>query len=281
MQRGCGVRVRTLWPLLAALVVVVPTVAVIVGLAPRAGAEVYTCGASGDARGNYFAGYYQNGNGPAYEGASAHIITEYGAVCDTDTSQSNFTAEWSMIANGDGAGWVQSGFLRWYNSPIHYFSQEFNGCPASGGDTCSGGCYGGSCDFNTVYGTSPEVGHTHTYIQKYDSANNDVQSIVDATVFQTTAWDPLSIWPDTSVQYFGEAAYLENDIAGNASTPTLFSSITGQLQSNDSFASVACSTLTHSNALAGKVRSDGESWWDRVPSGTDCPSFVNYTDTAG
>jgi hypothetical protein len=228
------------------------------------GAEVYTCGSGSSV--NYHAGYGQSTAGPNYVGASARILTEYGAVCDTQQNSNNFTAEYSMVDGQNTSGhnaWAQSGYIRWYNSGITYFAQQNDG-------------FG---HVNTVFQYSPAIGETHTYIQKRSTSTGFIASIVDSTTFLTTNWDPEKEWSSPpTVEFSAEAAYLASDIAGSATTPVQYSSLQGQLESTNNFANVACSTLYHKNDGAA-TRTDGESWHDIIsPS---CPSFINWTGTAG
>ncbi len=228
-------------------------------------AEVYTCGNTSEY--NYHAGYLQQTYDTTYNGAGATIITEYGAVCDTVTGHANFTNEYSMIAGYndiyDFGGWAQSGYIRWYGSYIYFFAQQNDGVG----------------DISTVYGTSPlSVGSSYTYKQHYYSSCGCVKSWEDDTVLLTSSWNPYDYWDEFSVQFDAETAYLESDIAGNAASPTIYTTIGGELQSTDLFTSIPCNFLTHDND-GGKERSDGESWWDRLTG--SCPDFESYTDTAG
>ncbi len=174
-----------------------------------------------------------------------------------------------MIAgNGSGgAGWVQSGYIRWYRATQeHFFSQAAQ-------------YVSGTLNLNTVYGAYPSIGSTHSYSQVYSSSTGLISSKVDSTVFLTDSYAPATYWNyGTSVQYDAETTYLESDIAGNVASPVQYSSVQGQLQSTGSFASVPCTMLTHQND-GSATRTDGESWHDVIsPS---CPSFISYKDTAG
>jgi hypothetical protein len=236
-------------------------------VAPReASAEVYTCGKTSGS--NYHAGYIQAYGTGNYEGAAATIVTQYGAVCDTNTSNGNFTNSYSMIAsNADSiAGWVQSGFIRWYDGDTYYFAQSY--------------CGRGSSCLNTRFGTSPlTYGSSHTYYQRWFASCGCVESHIDSTLYLTTTWDPYVDWAlPFSPQFEAETLYLESDIPGNKSNVTLWTGIEGQNGTTDNWVSYPCNTLTHENNGAAE-RSDGESWWDQ-PTGT-CPDFRTYTGTAG
>jgi len=226
-------------------------------------AEVYTCGT----KSNYFDGYYRAYGQGSAEGANAQIVNRYGAVCDTDTSGNNFVATWAMIANNGGGGWVQSGYIRWYDHTTVFFSQI-----SKTGDPNFG-------QFDTKFGTSSlAYGDTNHYYEKWVSSCSCDHSNIDSTTWLSTTFNPFNAWfLPFSPQFSGEAAYKQNDMPGNSSTPTSFTDLHYQ-DYTDSWVSYGCNLLTKSNDLAGVTRSDGESWYDRI---TSCPNFDIYTDTAG
>ena len=246
--------------LLAISVMGLQFVAVVLIGAPSASAEVYTCGAAGTP--NYGVGYVDERTSDFYEGAYAYIRTEYGAVCDTDTSNSNFTAASVAIASSDGSGWAQSGFVRWYNSTITYFAQQ----------------YDGATNLQTKYANQPSIGSVHGYYEKWQTDTGYIKSIVDATTFLTSTWNPFSKWSlPFEPQFLGSAYYLESDIAGTSSTPTEYTNLHGQDYVTNYWDSYPCSVLTQVNDGSAR-RSDGNAWFAKVAT---CPSFNIYTDTAG
>jgi len=255
-----GFRIRT-WARLSSLVPLIISFGLI---APPTSseAEVYTCGTGS----NYFDGYYQAvPTSYFFEGARADIVTRYGAVCDTDTTTKpgNFTAEWSMIANSGGLGWAQSGYIRWYAGNIVYFAQQFDG----------------NGDLQTKWGSSATTGQTHLYTQWWDPSCSCLHSDVDTTVYLVTTWNPFTLWNyPFSAQFSGEARYLENDIAGNASSRTQYTSLGGEREDNNNWENYPCNLLSSLNEGSSR-RSDGESW--HLVANATCPNFQNYTDTAG
>jgi hypothetical protein len=244
----------------AALVVVIPSLFGLgLVIAPTAQAEVYTCGTAS----NYFDGYYQPVTSYFFEGARADIVTRYGAVCDTNYTENNFTAEWSMIANPTGNGWAQSGYIRWYNGGIVYFAQQ----------------YDGAYDLVTKFGSSAPTGQTHLYTQWWDPSCICLHSDVDTSVYLVSSWNPFAVWSyPFSPQFFGEAAYLASDVAGNAASQTQFTSLGGEREDNDNWEGYPCRLLSAANDGSSR-RADGESW--HLVANATCPNFQNYTDTYG
>lgn len=230
-------------------------------------AEVYNC----DTSGNYFDGYQQPYLTGTAEGAAANIVNRYGAVCDTDTSMSNFVAAWAMIANGDKVGWVQSGYMRWYNHSSVFFSQV---CQHFTGQYCAG-------QFTTVFGTeSLTYGNTNFYDEIWNTSCSCEHSKIDGNVEIATTFNPFNAWTwPFAPEFYGEAVYKQNDMPGNSSSPTYFEDPQHQNTTSDDWVSYGCNTLSKYNDLAGYTRTDGESWYDVIAS--NCPNFKIYTDSAG
>lgn len=239
-------------------------------------AEVYDCTAQSPPYSKVFEdGFYQSygslGGAPfgdGWEGAYAVIVRQYGAVCDTDTNEGetqNFVSVWAMISAGkpDG-GWVQSGYIRHYDSCEHYFAQTFDGGTDLQSRFGSSGCLSNGPDdgYDEDYG--PDCGCEYAK--------------VDGNIWLTTSWDPYSVWTyPFSPQFFGEARYQQSDMPGDASSPTQFSDIQGQDAANNAYDGYPCNTLSKYNQWY--TRPDGKSWYD-APYGS-CPDFEIYTDTAG
>lgn len=231
-------------------------------------AEVYTCGSTSSS--NYHDGYTQpfNGSGSReYEGAYAVVRTEYGAVCDTVHTTNNFTNSYVMIASNDVSGWSQVGFLRWYNSTTVWFAQYHDRAEGVG-------------NYPTKFGTTTLTdGSTYGYSEHWDPTTGKEKNLISGTDFYNTSFNPFSQWTlPFDAQYDGEAVYKQSDVPGNASSPTTFTSIQGQQQSNDNYVSVPCNYLDKGNDGAA-TRADGEAWYDRLAG--SCPGFEIYTDTAG
>jgi hypothetical protein len=228
----------------------------------QARAEVYQCGK----KSNYFDGWQQPYKTGSYEGAYASLITRYGAVCDTDTSNGNGSLAWTMIAAGDAKGWAQSGFWRWYNSSTYFFSQVNYTDSA------------GKSHLTTKFSSSPTTyGQTHTYKEQWSQSCYCEQSYVDSTLYIATSFNPYTYWyyPFSPV-YSGEANYLASDMTGNSASPTVFSNLHYQDISN-SFYAYGCNVLSGFNNGSAK-RADGEAWYNWQ---TQCPSFEIFTDTYG
>jgi hypothetical protein len=166
--------------------------------------------------GHYLDGFYQVG----YEGTSANIVNQFGAVCDTDQGQYtggqylpvNTSSAWSMIGDGyAGGGIAQSGFFRWYGSPDHFFAEDAIGLT----------------QYLTV-GVAPSYNERHHYWEQYDPGCSCIREIVDLTIFQNDyAW-PQWHTPWYS-QWFGETHYTASDMPGTPSALTLYSGLQGQI----------------------------------------------------
>jgi hypothetical protein len=251
--------------IVAKFVVVALPISFLLIPASAAQAEVPTCGTAS----NWFDGYFRSYSTGAAEGANASIITQYGAVCDTNTSQNNFGAAWAMIAGSAGSdGWVQSGFIRWYNHVTVFFSQISRySNPNNGGQ------------FDTRYGMSGlTYGSANHYYEKFDTSCACLRSSVNSTLYLSSTFSPYTAWTyPFSPQFFGETAYRQSDMPGNASSPTSFSKLQYQ-NSSDNWVNFGCNVLTKQNDLIGYNRSDGYSWYDQI---TNCPDFNIYTAPAG
>jgi hypothetical protein len=224
--------------------------------------EVYTCGSTNSS--NYHVGKFQALGTGSYEGAYAYIATRYGAVCDTDTSANNFQNPYAMIASGDGNGYAQSGYTRWYNSCTYFFAEQ-----SKNGST-----------FYDKFGTTCVTtdGTTHKYTEEYFSSCSCVKSMVDGTPYMTSNWNPFNNWSyPFSPQFEGEAIYRESDMPGNSASPTSFTDLHYQ-NTDNSWGAYGCGALNVENLGSGD-RADGEEWFNSG-SGMTCPDFNIYTDTS-
>ena len=166
------------------------------------------------------------------------------------------------ITSGNGAGYAESGFVRWYNHALTFFAQQFDG----------------GSDLRTRYANEPGVGSVHGYYEKWQSSTGYIESIVDATTFITSTWSPFDKWAlPFEPQFLGLAYYLASDIAGTASAPTEFTNLHGQDYITNYWDAYPCNALTQVNDGSAR-RSDGDAWFVKVAT---CPSFNIYTDTAG
>jgi hypothetical protein len=135
-------RIRKLLAAALVLGTLTPVVAVVSETVTPASAEVYQCGTVG----HYFDGAYTSTN--TVVGTSASIVNRLGAVCDTDTSNTNSSLAWSMLAGANGScQYAQAGFVRFYGTTDRFFAQD-NDCSV----------------VDTTYGVSlASYGETHRY----------------------------------------------------------------------------------------------------------------------
>ncbi|MDQ1685463.1 MAG: hypothetical protein QOC82_2200 [Frankiaceae bacterium] len=219
-------------------------------------AEVAACGTR--AASNYHAGYINPGD-PYVEGDYAIIATRYGAVCDSDTTNNNFTNQYAMIASNNLAGWAQDGYMRWYGSSIVFFAQQ------SSGHT-----------LNTKYGTTAlATGSTYFYYNKWDSSCLCMEDIIERTLYLKSTWNPWTSWvAPFSPQFTGEATYRSSDLSGTAAAPASYTAISGQDSATDTWHAYPCGQLQAVNDVAAK-RADGKSW--HVVATSPCPNFNLYT----
>lgn len=222
-------------------------------------AEVFTCGT----RSNYFDGKSDERGTVSSLGAAATISGQYGAVCDTDTSQGNFTASWAMIQPQAASGWVQSGRVRWYNHCTVVFAQSYDGK---------------NDNPRTFYGTTCQAdsGGTNTFTELYSAGCTCIQAEENGNALQNSYFNPNNAWPTPwGPEFMGEAGYTQSDMPGNSASPTKFSNL--QRQTSNGFVDYACSVLSIIND-GSRTRADGEKWFNDTPT---CPGFQIYTDTAG
>jgi hypothetical protein len=96
--------------------------------------------------------------------------------------------------------------------------------------------------------------------QWWDPSSICLRSDVDTSVYLVSSWNPFAVWSyPFSPQFFGEAAYLASDVAGNAASQTQFTSLGGEREDNDNWEGYPCLLLSASNDGSSK-RADGESW---------------------
>jgi hypothetical protein len=229
--------------------------AALVTAAAPASAEVATCGSK--AAQNYHAGYLNSGD-PYTEGSYAVISTRHGAVCDTDTSNTNFTSQYAMIASHDLAGWAQAGYLRWYGGSIYFFAQQSSGRV-----------------LNTKFGTAAvATGTSYHYYNKWQQACLCMENIIERTSYLKSSWNPWTTWATPfSPQFTGEAVYLASDLAGTSTAAANYTAVSGQNNATNAWTPYTCGQLGVINNGTAR-RSDGKSW--HVVS-TSCPSFNVYT----
>jgi len=188
----------------------------------QAGAEIGTCGT----KSNYWDGISAQPVSGAFEGASAMITNETSQVCDTDTSQDNYTLASTYFADYQVSSWVQSGFIRWYNAPTYgwFFGQVWDTY-----DNYKHTAYSGAA----ISGVE-----THHFWEEWRSSCSCVYALIDGdTGYAHTMENPNTKWTKTPLfaEWFGETTYLESDVPGYAATQTAFTQIRVQLKSDSSF----------------------------------------------
>jgi hypothetical protein len=220
-----------------------------------ASAAVANCGPT--ASHNYHVGY-ATGVQNYVEGSYAVISTQRGALCTSITNSSNFSAQYSMISSGNGAGWAQDGYESYYGGSIYYFGQVNSGA-----------------HMDTRIGTSPMViGSTHYYYNKWVTTCQCEEEIIDRSLWQSTTWNPWSAWPQPFLpSYTGETEYAGSDVSGTPTVPVTYTNLGQQSDSTDGWGLVPCGELTSVNDVS-TPRSAGKSWHDPI---TACPSFNVYT----
>jgi hypothetical protein len=226
-----------------------------------ANAEVYNCGNPCNKGNHCFDGKVDETTANRL-GAAATISERYGAVCDTDMTSGNTVSTWAMIAPANGAGWAQSGYLRWYNHCNVVFAQD-----SVDGVNVSDFFIGTTCQ--------QDGGQLNTFTQQYDSGCSCIHQDEGGRILESTSFDPTENWTTPwSPEFFGEAVYTASDMPGNSASPEQFTGL--QYQSSDGFHNYACSVLTSVNQ-GGTERSDGEEWFNKTPT---CPNVNIYTDTS-
>jgi hypothetical protein len=180
--------------------------------------------------GSQFSGHLTTDTGSqrTWEGTTAHIENNNGAICDTGLQNSNnFWYDWVMLANniagGSNRAHVQVGYFRYWGSCI-YWATEYqkldNGNFTRHIKTADGCRTGSAGDFTVAY--NPSTGYE--------------QMKAGSTGLDTTPWDVYSVWTLPFVpEVSGETKYIGTDIPGTSSNPTTISHINLQKYSDDSW----------------------------------------------
>jgi hypothetical protein len=233
--------------------------------------EIYQCGG----RANYFDGWTDipNFNSYAFEGASAYIVNQFGAVCDTDrsapnpgnsTTGTNFTSAWVMIASYNAQGWAQTGITRGYDSPQYEFA-EFTPSRYTG-------------PFYNRFPSNPSLanGVKHAYRALWTSTCACIVMSIDGVEVTQTNFDPYQIWyagphgDQFSPEFSGEASYLENDIPGVPYAKTAFEALGAQQYSNIALVPMPC--------IMAYLNSNPARW---AASASNCTNFDIWTSNTG
>lgn len=192
---------------------------------------------------SYFDGRYQWSDlkGPSphyYEGASAHLTAQAVAFCPGDARwRYNFSYAWTMVANNNGQGWIQSGFGQWnagFGCLVHWSEASLDGI-----------------NYNDVFGSCVSPGEVHQYWQQYTgqpcspgdwgsgTSHGNIYSNVDTIAFMSIC--PWGVWTTPfSIQYMGETKYLESDMPGNDTHLTNFSDMEAQRFSDNIWEATPC-----------------------------------------
>ena len=133
-----------------------------------------------------------------------------------------------MIAAGDGAGYIQSGFGREYGkSPVYYAEDNVNG---------------GATYHRRLTTTVIAEGSTQQYWEQYTTQSGGTcfggtyRENVNTTILQTAGFCPFSSWARPfSPQFAGEGINANDDIPGTSASGMLFSQIQTQNNVNNIF----------------------------------------------
>jgi hypothetical protein len=218
----------------------------IVGFTPTPSFAAGTCtGASS----NYFDGFGQDyPNHPIdYQGAYGTLVTRAPGLCAGDSTLSNFSNAWTMIAgaqqpSGSCYGeWAQSGFIRRYVSGgganIRHFAQIAS-------------CATLQTHFSTTYIAENT---THSYQSTYGTACSCLTSYVDGQGYYVSAFDPYGTWhAPLNLQFVAETSYREDDVSGTAAAHEQFRSLKGQLASTHALTSTPCNIFAAANSNPSK-----------------------------
>lgn len=207
---------------------------------PPANALTISCGTTGSYW-HRFDGWL-SGQTSSYdfdvEGTSASITSEFGYICDTDTSQlnhgGNFTTVWVMIAgHGSTAGYAQAGLMRFVNQTDNNLYAEDNAT-------------GGANTYRRVFAGTVTYGNIRRYwvqwITGTTSCGDTIRENYNSTIMQTTNFDPLceSAWAQPWIsQFLGETLYPSTDIDGYSDAPVTFSSMQTQSYNTNAWSSGA------------------------------------------
>ncbi len=182
----------------------------------------------------YFDGYRNPGNDVwNWEGTKANITVRKGLVCDADSSSSNTSSAWAMIAPDNTYGWAQSGYIRWWGSSIYHFAQHKRSS---------------STGYTTKLGSIPTTGSTYTYseVSYWNSTAGQwqINEMVNSTVIQHTNWNTFTDWHEPlAVEWFGETKYRESDVPGLSTSKAHFTNMQVQWFSDDNWYAASNSAL--------------------------------------
>lgn len=207
------------------LIRVLLPVALLVGLATNqapAYASIYQCGAGPTSQWIGYQDLFSATSGST--GARATMTTLRGSVCDTNRTESNFSTAWTLLRAESRTvgqiGYAQAGYMRYYNSPIYFFTEYQSG-------------RGGS--FVRQYFAGPIAGELHTFSTLVSgSAGNPIDMTVDATLLTRTPFpyyqlnnyaDGNDCWGNCDLipQWMSETTYQESDVPGTTSNKMRFS----------------------------------------------------------
>lgn len=231
-------------------------------------------------KGNFFDGFVSTpGGSTAIRGVAANITYRNPDLCGSDSSDSGFSAAWTMLkaysdnsyATGPVRNWAQSGYVQTADNTA------FSGTGATYTfEQYTSQCY--SWNFQVAECQTPEhiAAAYHTSLQddpdpstattwEYKSvqlSNGHIGMYVNGTKFLETNYDPAGDWSTSwQAQYCGETQHTEDDMPGRLSnnTKTLFEQLAQYT-----------SPTASAPATPGYVVNDYATRWDHDPSvGTD------------
>lgn len=176
-----------------------------------------------DTLGHYFAGDSSLATQEPipYEGVSASLTYRNSGLCTTDKTSDNDSTAWTMLSSSDGDGYAQSGVLHnWPTGPCirHWAAQNEYGIAGQESD---------------VIGVCASAGEVHQAWQLWDPSIGRIVSLIDATRFITSSWNPFTVWTTPFLaQVVGETHYGNSDVPGLSASPSDFTTIQVQAYSN-------------------------------------------------
>lgn len=166
-----------------------------------------------------------------YEGVSGTLTYQSDALCTSYLGNDNYTTTWTMVYGKDENGWSQSGQIYWYQlGCARHFSQVEENYVYF--------------PYLTVTGVCAQTGETHQAWQQYIPQDGNLRSNIDATIMQTTSFNPYTAegsfsgsgWAQPfQVEVEGETGRPQSDVPGTSSAPSTFVSIQVQRYSDSSW----------------------------------------------
>lgn len=201
-----------------------------IGFATFASPTAYaaTCTSS---YGSQFSGYLApdalDASGNTFEGIDGVIEDNAGSNCDdygAVPDQDNFVTDWVMLANAnatvDNRAHIQVGYFHYYGSCTYYFTewQKYDGGDFTRSIDTADGCRNE---------TSAE------FRVKWNSSTSHEDMLVDSELLASSPFDPYNVWGEPFIpEVSAESKYIQSNIPGTSSDPTLASDVVLQKFNN-------------------------------------------------